>query len=89
MLQWLSEEKEQDTNGQKELREKVKNLEDDLERTLKEKDNYEYEIQKVKQHKNNFDQQYDDLKWETLKVRNDFESTTSQINRLELQNSQL
>lgn len=57
------------------MRDKIWDLEGDLEKTLKDKRNIEYEVERIKSQKDNFDNQYDDLKWETIKVRSEFETT--------------
>lgn len=71
----LNQEKDEETSGQRHLREKIWDLEGDLEKTVKEKRDVEYEVNRIKSQKDNFDNQYDDLKRETLKVRSEFETT--------------
>ena len=43
----------------------------------------------MKNQKDNFDSQYDDLKRETIKVRNEYETNAQALNRLEMTNKQL
>ncbi len=75
----LNMEKQDQVSGQDHLWERIKGLEDDLEKTVKERDDVKYEAQRIKEHKDSFDQQYDDLKRETIKVRNEFESGSQQV----------
>ena len=44
-----------------------------------------YEATRVKEKADDFDRQFDDVKKETIKVRNDFEYGQQTINRLEME----
>lgn len=59
-------------------------LEWELESSNKEKTTLEYEIQKTKNQRSSYDQQYEDLWKETLKVRSENEQSSTIINWLEL-----
>ena len=48
VIQRLNNEKDEEIGGQRHLRERIKDLEGDLEKTLKEKWDIEYEVNRVK-----------------------------------------
>ena len=81
----MNQEKSEGESGQGALRERIKGLEDSLAQTVRERDEIRNEAEKVKSQKESYDEQYDDLKRETLRVRNDYETGAQQVNRLQLQ----
>lgn len=79
VMKRLNEEKSDEVSGQHELRDKIKVLEESLAETAKQRDDVKYEADKIRMQKGEFDNQYDDLRRETLKVRNDYETSEQQI----------
>ena len=71
----LNDEKTHEETSQHSLREQIKTLEDDLSSTTRENRDLKYDAEKAKNQIGTYDDQYDDLKRETIKVRTDYQSS--------------
>ena len=74
LIDRLTREKDDEIAAHNMLRTKIRDLEDDLAATKRERDDTMFEAQRVKDQAHDFDRQFEDVKKETLKVRNEFET---------------